>query len=226
MKLIKTEDGLDTFHSLKYNQTYHSKHGVLQESQYVFLDGAGVSEKIKQQKKLSVLEIGFGSGFNFFLTATLARKKRAKLFYFSVENDLLAYDDFLKLNHNSLFAQNGLRVHFMEWRKQNPELDKDKYEIDFEDIHLVLININAIHMKLSQNQFDAVYQDAFSPDANPELWTVSFFRKIKSSMKQGAKLSTYSAKGSVKRALSDAGFVVLKQPGPKGKREMLVAVKD
>jgi len=226
MKLIKTEDGLDTVHSLKYNETYHSKHGVLQESQHVFLDGSGVSEKIKRQRRLSVLEIGFGTGFNFFLTAALAQKEKAKLFYVSIENDLLSYDDFLKLNHDTVFAPNTVRVNFLKWRKQNPVLNFGKYDIDFESIHLSLINSNALQVKLPQDHFDAVYQDAFSPDVNPELWTVSFFRKIKFSMKQGAKLSTYSAKGSAKRALLKAGFVVLKQPGPKGKREMLVALKE
>ncbi len=66
MKLIKTEDGLHTIFSTKYNEKYHSKHGVLQEAQHVFINGAEVSKKIKTQKRISILEIGFGTGFNFF----------------------------------------------------------------------------------------------------------------------------------------------------------------
>jgi len=46
LKIQKTLDGLDTFYSTEYNQTYHSKHGVLQEARYVFLEGSGISQKI------------------------------------------------------------------------------------------------------------------------------------------------------------------------------------
>ncbi|MDD3878120.1 MAG: MnmC family methyltransferase, partial [Bacteroidales bacterium] len=41
----------------------------------------------------------------------------------------------------------------------------------------------------------------------------------------GAVLVTYSVKGSVKRALKEAGFSVEKLHGPPGKREVLRAVK-
>ncbi|MGA9271171.1 MAG: MnmC family methyltransferase, partial [Lutimonas sp.] len=39
-------------------------------------------------------------------------------------------------------------------------------------------------------------------------------------------LVTYSAKGSVRRALQAVGFEVERLPGPPGKREMLRARKD
>jgi tRNA U34 5-methylaminomethyl-2-thiouridine-forming methyltransferase MnmC len=225
MKIIKTDDGLDTIYSKEYNQTYHSKHGAFQEAQHVFLEGSAVLEKFQAEEKVAVLEIGFGTGFNFFLTAREAQKQKAELTYYAVENDLLSYNDFSKLNHQQLFSDDPVRNYFLNWRKDIKELKSGIHEIVFKNIRLILICSNALHVNLPVNYFDAVYLDAFSPDVNPELWTSSFFLQIRPSMKPSARLSTYSAKGSVKRALQNAGFVVHKQPGPKGKREMLVAIR-
>ena len=113
----------------------------------------------------------------------------------------------------------------MSWRKNTVYLKTGEYRMDLGDIRLNLILLDALQIKLPKDHFHAVYHDAFSPDMNPELWTVSFFRNIFDSMKTGARLATYSAKGEVRRTLLAAGFDVEKMAGPKGKREMLLAIK-
>jgi len=66
-----------------------------------------------------------------------------------------------------------------------------------------------------------VYFDAFSPEAQPELWTKEVFEPIYLSMKKNSILLTYCTKGSVKKTLSEIGFQIEKLPGPEGKREIL-----
>ena len=83
---------------------------------------------------------------------------------------------------------------------------------------------DATRISLPEGHFDAVYLDAFSPDVNPECWTADFLAQLKTHMAPGAKLTTYSAKGVVRRALLQSGFVVNKLAGPPGKREMLQAI--
>ena len=173
-----------------------------------------------------VLEIGFGTGFNFFLTADLALKYKTALTYYAVEKNLPDYKDYIKLNHTTHFSMNSAWLNFLSWRSHSSMLKNGVYKIVHRNINLYLILSDAIDMKLPENLFDAVYQDAFSPNVNPELWTISFFKKIILAMKPGAKLSTYSAKGDVKRALQEAGYFVNKLPGPIGKREMLVASRS
>jgi tRNA U34 5-methylaminomethyl-2-thiouridine-forming methyltransferase MnmC len=73
--------------------------------------------------------------------------------------------------------------------------------------------------------YDVVYFDAFAPDKQPDLWTEAVFRKIYLAMNNGGILSTYCAKGQVKRNLKAAGFIIESQPGPPGKREITVARK-
>ena len=70
-----------------------------------------------------------------------------------------------------------------------------------------------------------IYFDAFAPDKQPELWTTSIFKTIFAAMNIGSVLLTYSAKGDVKRALREAGFIVKRLAGPIGKRHMLCAEK-
>ena len=45
-------------------------------------------------------------------------------------------------------------------------------------------------------------------------------------LKNRGVLVTYSAKGSVRRAMQKVGFIVERLPGPPGKREMLRAFKE
>ena len=73
--------------------------------------------------------------------------------------------------------------------------------------------------------FDLVYFDAFAPDTQPELWTADVFRRIFDILSEGGLLVTYSAKGTVKRNLREAGFDVKRLPGALGKRHMVRAVR-
>ncbi|MEG1200088.1 MAG: MnmC family methyltransferase, partial [Algoriella sp.] len=41
-----------------------------------------------------------------------------------------------------------------------------------------------------------------------------------------AIFTTYASKGTVKRGLKELGYVVEKRPGPPGKREMMVGLKN
>ena len=73
--------------------------------------------------------------------------------------------------------------------------------------------------------FDVIYYDAFAPEKQPALWTQEIFNQLYTLSNQGAVLTTYCAKGAVRRMLQSAGFQVERLPGPPGKREILRAVK-
>ncbi len=69
--------------------------------------------------------------------------------------------------------------------------------------------------------FNLIYFDAFGARVQPELWTKTIFKKMFKALKSGGYLVTYAAKGSVRRAMLEVGFIVERLPGPPGKREML-----
>ena len=53
---------------------------------------------------------------------------------------------------------------------------------------------------------DAIYQDAFSPRRNADLWTKEWFEDLKAKSKPQVRLSTYSASSSIRKAMLAAGW--------------------
>ena len=76
-----------------------------------------------------------------------------------------------------------------------------------------------------KNRYHIIYFDAFGARVQPDLWTEHIFLKMYDALIVGGVLVTYSAKGSVRRAMQSSGFLVERLPGPPGKREMLRAIK-
>ncbi len=75
-------------------------------------------------------------------------------------------------------------------------------------------------------KLDAVYFDAFAPEKQPEMWDEIIFQKLYDAMSHGGVLTTYCAKGSIRRMLQQIGFLTERLPGPPGgKREILRATK-
>ena len=72
---------------------------------------------------------------------------------------------------------------------------------------------------------DIIYFDAFAPQIQPELWEQPFLQQIFNALKPEGILTTYCAKGAVKRALRAVGFQLKSLAGPTGKREMTRALK-
>lgn len=222
-----TDDGCDTLYSPAYDQTYHSTHGALTEARHVFLEGTGVAARLQQSRATRVLEVGFGTGLNFLLTAHHAQRANAPLHFVSLEKDVLPASLLAGLNHGEALNATALQNALHAWRKTLPATPPPgTYHFSlYKTITLDLLVGDATTTPLPAIGFDAVYLDAFSPDVNPELWTEPFLARLYDALKPGGQLATYSAKGSVRRTLMAAGFAVEKRPGPPGKREMLVGVK-
>ena len=222
-----TADGFDTLYSAAFGQTFHSQHGARTEAEHVFLRGSGVEARLAVGEQTSVLEVGFGTGLNFLLTAQRAISAGAPLRYTALERDLLSADVLATLNHAERLGAAPLRDALLAWRRGLPEpVPPAAYHAALHDLVLLECLVgDATEITLPDVRYDAVYLDAFSPDVNPELWTSAFFARLFAVLKPGGRLATYSAKGQVRRNLAAVGFRVEKRLGPPGKREMLVAVR-
>lgn len=220
-KIIKTADGSVTIHLPEWNEQYHSKHGAVQEARHVFLKMGlfGLLEK-KEFSKLSILEIGFGTGLNAFLTFLEAERLQLNINYTGVEAYPVAMEEVKLLNYpEAAQAENQaeafLKLHQSGWEKP-VEIAScfrlTKQQKKFEDIR-------------DSESYDLVYFDAFGARVQPDLWNRDIFDLMYNALKPGGILVTYAAKGSVRRAMLASGFQVEKLPGPPGKREMLRAVK-
>ena len=226
LSLQSTDDGTDTLYSRTYQQTYHSTYGARLESDHVFLKGTGTDSRLQACKPTRILEVGFGTGLNFFLTAHVSHLNGTPLHYVSLEKYLLPAGVLSQLNYQNL--NTVVYPGFMNWYSRLSGFKSDAGLVwSYGDyIRLELLVGDATHIEIPALGYHAVYHDPFSPDANPEMWTVDFFAKLFDRLRPDGKLSTYSVKGTVRRALEVAGFEVHKRPGPPGKREVLVAVKQ
>jgi tRNA U34 5-methylaminomethyl-2-thiouridine-forming methyltransferase MnmC len=216
-EIIITSDGSTTIHMPEWDEQYHSKHGAIQEAYHVFIKNGLETHK---KKNLSILEIGFGTGLNCFITLLEAAKNNLKIEYTGIEAFPIQEDEILQLNYVSElearnFSHKFEEMHLFPWNQKqqvhkNFFLTKRKQYIkDIDDVE----------------KFDLIYFDAFGARVQPELWTEAIFQKMYNSLKNEGILVTYSAKGSVRRAMIAVGFKVTRLPGPPGKREMLHAVK-
>jgi tRNA U34 5-methylaminomethyl-2-thiouridine-forming methyltransferase MnmC len=209
-----TEDGSQTIYLPEMDEHYHSVHGAIQESLHIYIEQGLLQTS---NKEISVLEIGFGTGLNAFLTYGYAMERGLSLHYYSIEKYPLNETEFTQLNYPDLvfpeYTPIFNKIHQTEWNKMI-EISKD---FKFEKIQADLISFQFNEVP----QFDLVYYDAFAPGKQPEMWTDQILHKVASTVKPEGILVTYCAKGTVRRALTDAGFTMERIPGPKGKKEIL-----
>jgi tRNA U34 5-methylaminomethyl-2-thiouridine-forming methyltransferase MnmC len=223
MSLQLTNDGSHTIVSELFNTTYHSSHGAIQESEHVFIN-AGLNYLLeKSPKRIDILEIGFGTGLNAFMTLIEAKNKSVDIHYHGIELYPLDLKIVKSLNYSDQLNVPELKNTFVELHSypnssQKISLSGNNYfemNLRIEDLEKIDFN----------HQYNLVYLDAFAPSSQPYFWEKEFLTKIYDSMTKNSFLVTYCAKGSFKRNLKDIEFIVESIPGPKGKREMTRAIK-
>jgi tRNA U34 5-methylaminomethyl-2-thiouridine-forming methyltransferase MnmC len=216
MKRIITEDGSHTLQSEQINDTYHSTHGAVTEAEMVYIIN-GLDFAVQRFKSsINLLEIGFGTGLNAFLSCRYASANRSPVVYYSLEPFPISNDDICALNYGTMLHDEDLftSIHQAPWNKP----------IEITPFFtLIKIQETLQNIDFGCSQFHLVFFDAFGPEKQPELWSESNFQKIGLSLFAEGVLTTYSTKGDVKRALKKAGFKLEKLPGPPGKREVLRA---
>jgi len=228
-KIILTEDGSATIHLAEWNESYHSKHGAVQEAYHVFIRNG--LDFFKESSEISILEIGFGSGLNALISFLEILNSNQKIIYSGIEKYPVLEEEFRVLNYPKALKQFNPDLKFSETEilEVYNSLMKANWE-DFQAIHpnfqLQKLQADFLEYEYPKEAFDLIYFDAFGARVQPELWTEELFEKLFPSLKSGGILTTYSSKGSVRRALISVGFRVEKRPGPPGKREMLIAFKD
>jgi len=215
--LVRTEftaDGSMTVCDLQTGSTYHSRHGAKAESMHVFIE-AGLRHMTGQGRtSLRVLEMGLGTGLNALLTA---QEVGCIVDYTALEAHPLPQAVWEQVVAASGDGAELLRaVHAAPWEQTvaiTPHFCLEKRNVRLQDFSM-------------DAPFDLIYFDAFEPNTQPELWTEEVFSALHAMTSQGGVLTTYCAKGAVRRAMQAAGYAVERLPGPPFKREMLRATRN
>jgi tRNA U34 5-methylaminomethyl-2-thiouridine-forming methyltransferase MnmC len=217
-EIIRTQDGSTTIRLPEWDECYHSKHGAIQEAYHVFIQN-GLS--FFKDGPVSILEIGFGTGLNAFITYLESKKRGQQVAYAGVEAYPVPAAEVAQLNYVAQLNADHERavfeaMHDCPWEARYvlaPHFALAKRRQFFDQID-------------DQGKFDLVYFDAFGYRVQPELWSADIFRRMYDALKPKGVLVTYAARGVIRRNMETCGFRVEKRPGPPGKRELMVAIKE
>jgi tRNA 5-methylaminomethyl-2-thiouridine biosynthesis bifunctional protein len=206
-----------------FEDVYYSGDG-LGEVGHVFLEPCGLAERLARGERVVVGELGFGTGLNFLCALRMFRESaspEARLDYVSCERHPLSSED-LQRACPPVPELLALARELCERYPQSPfgvhplSFDNDRVRLT-----LVLEDV-ADAMASYPRDINAWFLDGFAPDRNVAMWSGDIMAAIADRCAPSALVSTYTASGTVKRGLREAGFTVKRHPGYGTKRHMLV----
>ncbi len=219
LSIVITSDGSNTIFNARVGEHYHSRHGALQESKHVFLNAGLLHFLSGGADHVTILEVGFGTGLNFLLSAEYAIENKIRLQYtgieaFPLDDTLIRATDYQQYVNERLW--NDFTSNY--WRALEKEIGLDTY-CSLEIAPVPLLEFESAKI------FDIIYFDAFAAIHQPEMWTPESLKHVCMYLRQGGIFVTYAITGDLKRTMKSLGFSIEKIPGAPGKREMLRAIK-
>lgn len=194
LKAVRTGDGSYTMYHPRYRQHFHSVAGAREESFRKYLEPCGIRESLSAGETVSVLDVGFGMGWNVQAaveTAETLRKGRLRIVSLELDRSVagLARD--------------------LPGREEDPVIrslaEYGEYCSEYAEA-VILYGDARETVKTLTGGFDAVFLDAFTPETNPELWTSEFIAELKRLLKPEGRIASYSSAYPVRGALIENGF--------------------
>lgn len=198
MKLIPTNDNSNTLYSKQFDENYHStKDGAINETLYKHIYPALKFHEDKNH--IVILDICYGLGYNTLLTVLELIKlgKSAKII--SPEFDLELIQSLNQFEYPKEFEVLRKIIHQLSTTQSYKD---SQFEIK------IIIGDAREYLKSSQENFDIVYQDPFSLQKNPLLWTREYFAQIKNVLKNDGILTTYSTATNARMGMYENGFFI------------------
>ncbi len=204
-KIVKSDDGSYTAYSKEYDEHYHStKDGALKESLLKHVIPA--YNLTKELDEVNILDICFGLGFNTLATLYYYKKNNIekKINIYSPELDSKLVWSLKNFTYPKEFE---FIQHIIDILIESGIYRDEKIYIE------LYVGDAREYIKKQDVKFDIVYQDAFSPNTNPILWTKEYFENIKNIISKNGILTTYSTALKTRLALYENGFNIYLNKG-------------
>tara|TARA_R110000868_G_scaffold259361_3_gene517177 strand:+ start:3303 stop:4076 length:774 start_codon:yes stop_codon:yes gene_type:complete len=221
-----SKDGSSTLYSNKFGQFYHNPNGAISESKYVFFDAPGLTTAFDtEQDQLIIFEIGFGTGLNFMLLLDqyLSKNLTFPVHFYSVESFPVTEETANTFNFFEFLEHQELKEILPNIFRQLRPGKNTFHPLPNKNVRLHLFYSTFDEVKSIDHAANFVFQDAFSPEVNKELWTVGAFEKLASFCADDAVMATYCAASKARAAMAKAGWFIGRTQGALGKREMTIA---
>lgn len=220
-ELLQTEDGSRTLFVPELNETYHSRKGALHEARHVFINNGLDQVMARKAEKISVLEVGFGTGLNALLSFLHLSGSSVHLWYDGLEKHPLPAEVMYQMDYSNAIDNPQAKAVFSAMVET-----KWNESIEISSGHFLRKLHADLHQISFDRSYDLIYFDAFCFRAQEDMWSKKVFDTLYNHCNPQGILVTYASKGLVRRTLTESGFLVEKLPGPTGKREMLRAIKE
>ena len=216
-----------------YNDCYFSEEGGYDESLWVFVHGNNTA-RFSRLEDICAGETGLGTGLNFFTLADyLSREIRnysGRLDYFSCEKHPLSPDKAGMLLHPLLRNRKSCLDEYLSFYSSiytdlKPGLNIFDTKLFNINITLSFFSGDALEgLSLIGRERDIWFLDGHDPVKNPDMWSSGIFSLVGEKSHEGTTLATYTAKGTVKKGLREAGFFIKRRKGYGRKRHMISGV--
>ena len=197
--------------SPRYGDIYFPPGGP-EDSRRVFLDPGKLGERMGRNPVFTVVELGFGTGLNFLVTAMEFLKlhgRSTRLRFVSFEKHPVQLSDLKRIGK--------------QWKTSLPLFDTlcDQYPPAVHGWHRRFFGNGNIELSVfigevaagiedflerDQQGVDAWFLDGFSPDLNPAMWQESLLSRLHTRTCAGGSVTTFSSAGRVRRILDVSGF--------------------
>ena len=200
--------------SALYGDRYFGPIGALEQARSVFLKGCDIPSAWQKKKCFSILETGFGMGFNFLATWDAWKKdpnRPDQLHFLSIECHPITLSQLARVHA----SEPHLAAIGRALRMNLPLPIRGCHRLEFEQGKVCLTlayGEDALALHMLSGIVDAIYLDGFSPERNPELWSEAVFKLLFERSKVGTKLATWCAASEIRKRLEQVGFEV--QQGP------------
>ncbi|MEF9930727.1 MAG: tRNA (5-methylaminomethyl-2-thiouridine)(34)-methyltransferase MnmD [Bacteroidales bacterium] len=235
-------DGSSTLKLNEFNESYHSVNGAYIEAMHIYINNG--LNYLANSNEIYIYDIGFGTGLNCLLSLLWQQNgnNNTVIYYHGIEKYPILMDEIRKLNFpkyitDQLHAdcnttgiqieQLFIEMHKVPWNediKLAPNFILRKSNADITEFNPQPYNAPCIFNNTNSYK-TVIFYDTFSPGTQPTLWNCSIFHRFYKNIPVGSILVTYCAKGIVKQALRDAGFIVKRLTGANGKHHMVRAEK-
>lgn len=211
---VQSDDGSYTAYSPEYDEHYHStKDGALNESLKKHIEPAFTLHS--ERDHLRLIDICFGLGFNTLLSLywrdTYYPDTTLEIYSPELDGELVA--SLVDFPYPEIFEP---------YRNIITDIATlGGYEDERTQITVDIIDARVAMRKL-EGEWDVCYQDAFSPQTNPVLWTREYFADIARLMGEDGIITTYSTALSTRLALYENGLNVYLNSG-EGYRNATIA---
>ena len=226
-----------TPHSTLFDDVYRSRgfHGHdrgLLQARHVFLQGCGLWAPTEGERAWHgrshwhVLETGFGLGLSFLATWQAWRQdpqRPQRLFFTSIEAWPVQASDLLRSVQAWPELAPLAEQLAQAWRGLLPGTHRLVFEGGQVQLTLCIGDI-APQLRALDAAVDSVFLDGFSPDLNPEMWSLHTLKAVARLCRPGTRVASWCVKRSVREDLAQCGFDVHRADGLPPKSHRLEAV--